>query len=187
MANTLCANLELSKSSLWVLPVLPQPDNLSAWIERFAEDFPPSSFIIFFFDRIEQTFNEHSQNYYMNEIRSVKKHKETLNNITHQLLHIRHQFKVGFFSELKQDLPSAVKSYKNAYSYLTENARIHDTNILEMKMIAGFLTHKICRISFELSQPVEAINHFRRHADIFKSKIGPADLAFEHKAWLSKQ
>lgn len=123
----------------------------------------------------------------MNEIRNVKKHKETLNNITHQLLHIRHQFKVGFFSELKQDIPSAVKSYKNAYSYLTENARIHDTTILEMKIIAGFLTYKICRISFELSQPVEAINHFRRHADIFKTKIGPSDLAFEHKAWLSKQ
>ena len=69
--------------------------------------------------------------------------KKTLNNITHQLLHIRHQFKVGFFSELKQDIPSAVKSYKNAYSYLTENARIHDTNILEMKIIAGFLTYKV--------------------------------------------
>ena len=80
----------------------------------------------------------------MNEIRRVKKHKETLNNITHQLLHIRHQFKVGFFSELKQDIPSAVKAYKNAYSYLTENARIHDTNILEMKMVAGFLTYKVC-------------------------------------------
>jgi tetratricopeptide (TPR) repeat protein len=123
----------------------------------------------------------------MNEIRNVKKHKETLNIITHQLLHIRHQFKVGFFSELKRDIPSAVKSYKNAYSYLTESARIHDTTILEMKIIAGFLTYKICRISFELSQPVEAINHFRRHADIFKTKVGPNDLAFEHKAWLSKQ
>ncbi|UJR26957.1 hypothetical protein I4U23_008264 [Adineta vaga] len=170
MANTLCTYFDIPKRSLCVLPVLPQPDNLSAWI-----------------DRLEQTFIESSQNYYMNEIRRVKKHKETLNNITHQLLHIRHQFKVGFFSELKQDIPSAVKAYKNAYSYLTENARIHDTNILEMKMIAGFLTYKICRISFELSQPVEAINHFRRHADIFKSKGGPVDLAFEHKAWLSKQ
>ncbi|CAF2034081.1 unnamed protein product [Rotaria magnacalcarata] len=170
MANTLCNYFDIQKRSLCVLPVLPQPDNLSAWI-----------------DRLEQTFIESSQNYYTNEIRLVKKHKETLNNITHQLLHIRHQFKVGFFSELRQDIPSAVKSYRNAYSYLTESARIHDTNILEMKMVAGFLTYKICRISFELSQPVEAINHFRRHADIFKSKIGPTDLVFEHKAWLSKQ
>jgi hypothetical protein len=93
--------------------------------------------------RLEQAFVESSQNYYTNEIRQVKKHKETLNNITHQLLHIRHQFKIGFFSELKQDIPSAVKSYKNAYSHLTENARIHDTNILEMKMVAGFLTYKV--------------------------------------------
>lgn len=170
LANNLCTNLEIAKRSLCVLPVLPLPDNLSAWI-----------------DRLEQTFIESSQNYYANEIRTVRKHKETLNNITHQLLHIRHQFKIGFFSELKQDINTAVKSYKNAYTYLTENARIHDTNILEMKMVAGFLTYKICRLSFDLSQPVEAINHFRRHADIFKSKTGPNDLAFEHKAWLSKQ
>lgn len=73
----------------------------------------------------------------------MKKYKESLNNITHQLLHIRHQFKIGFFSELKMDIASAVKAYKNAYAYLTDSARIHDTNILEMKMIAGFLTYKV--------------------------------------------
>ena len=93
--------------------------------------------------RLEQTFIETSQNYYNNEIRRVKKHKETLNNITHQLLHIRHQFKIGFFYELRRDIQSAVKSYKSAYSYLTESARMHDTNILEMKMVAGFLTFKV--------------------------------------------
>jgi len=170
LANNLCTHLDIHKRSLSVLPILPQPDNLSAWIER-----------------LEQTFIESSQNHYTNEIRRVKKYKESLNNITHQLLHIRHQFKIGFFSELKVDTASAVKAYKNAYTYLTEGARIHETNILEMKMIAGFLTYKICRLYFDSSQPVEAINHFRRHADIFKNKVGPADLAFEHKAWLSKQ
>lgn len=202
MANTLCTYFDIPKRSLCVLPVLPQPDNLSAWIDRCVTRRSCLRRTACLF-RLEQTFIESSQNYYMNEIRGVKKHKETLNNITHQLLHIRHQFKVGFFSELKQDIPSAVKSYRNAYSYLTDNARMHDTNILEMKIVAGFLTYKvrddrtlpsaisstvqICRISFELSQPVEAINHFRRHADIFKGRVGPIDLAFEHKAWLSKQ
>lgn len=34
LANTLCNSLEISKRSLCVLPVLPQPDNLSAWIDR---------------------------------------------------------------------------------------------------------------------------------------------------------
>ena len=116
--------------------------------------------------RLEQTFIESSQNYYTNEIRRVKKHKETLNNITHQLLHIRHQIKVGFFSELRQDIPSAVKSYKNAYSYLTENARIHDTNVLEMKMIAGFLTYKvdgvfIARLNKRTSHALDLSNSFR--------------------------
>ncbi|CAF4466861.1 unnamed protein product, partial [Rotaria magnacalcarata] len=45
MANTLCNYFDIQKRSLCVLPVLPQPDNLSAWI-----------------DRLEQTFIESSQN-----------------------------------------------------------------------------------------------------------------------------
>jgi hypothetical protein len=37
MANTLCTYFEIPKRSLCVLPVLPQPDNLSAWIDRLVD------------------------------------------------------------------------------------------------------------------------------------------------------
>ena len=37
MANTLCNYFEIPKRSLCVLPVLPQPDNLSAWIDRLVD------------------------------------------------------------------------------------------------------------------------------------------------------
>jgi len=39
MANTLCTFFDIPKRSLCVLPVLPQPDNLSAWIDRFEYNF----------------------------------------------------------------------------------------------------------------------------------------------------
>ena len=38
LANNLCTHLDIHKRSLSVLPILPQPDNLSAWIERFVKN-----------------------------------------------------------------------------------------------------------------------------------------------------
>jgi len=46
---------------------------------------------------------------------------------------------------------------------------------------------QICRLLFQLNTPLDAIAQFRRHVDSFKAKIGVADLAFEHFAWMSKQ
>jgi hypothetical protein len=40
---------------------------------------------------------------------------------------------------------------------------------------------------FQLSLPRDAIAQFRKHTELFKNKIGPKDLAFEHQAWMSKQ
>lgn len=40
---------------------------------------------------------------------------------------------------------------------------------------------------FEIKHPLDAIEQFRKHIDIFKVKIGPSDLNFEHSAWLAKQ
>lgn len=65
--------------------------------------------------------------------------------------------------------------------------RCFDTNILEIKTVAGIINYKLCKLLFEIKHPIDAIEQFRRHTDIFKIKIGPSDLAFEHSAWLSKQ
>lgn len=46
---------------------------------------------------------------------------------------------------------------------------------------------QICRLSFQASAPLDAISQFRKHVDLFKEKVGAAELAFEHSAWLSKQ
>ncbi|KAM7328643.1 hypothetical protein ACRRTK_012735 [Alexandromys fortis] len=165
-AAALCNVCELSGKSLFVLP---HTDHLVGYIIR-----------------LENAFYEHAQTYYYTEIRRVKSHKEFLNKTTHQLLFVRHQFKIAFFSELKQDTQNALKNYRTAYN-LVHELRAHETNILEIKTMAGFINYKICRLCFQHNTPLDAIAQFRKHIDLCKKKIGSAELAFEHAAWMSKQ
>lgn len=59
--------------------------------------------------------------------------------------------------------------------------------MLEIKSVAGFINYKLCKLFFEIKHPIDAIDQFRKHIDIFKIKAGPSELSFEHSAWLSKQ
>eukprot|EP00795_Rhopilema_esculentum_P015692 gene15692-6984_t len=165
-AESLCTSCELSAKSLFVLPF---SDHLHGYVTR-----------------LENAFYEISQNYYTNEIRRVKAHREYLNKSQHQLLYVRHQFKIAMFSEQKQDVHTALKHYKQAYNHLLE-IKLTDVNNLEVKTVAGFINYKICRLNFKVSAPLDAISQLRKHIDCFKTKVGIADLAFEHLAWMGKQ
>ncbi|XP_028400587.1 trafficking protein particle complex subunit 11-like [Dendronephthya gigantea] len=165
----LCSACDLSAKSLFVLPFTDHMVNLNGYTTR-----------------LESAFHELAQNYYQGEAKKVKSHKEFLNKSLHQQFFVRHQFKIAFFSEIRQDSHSALKHYKQAYSLLTE-IKQNEMNILEIKIVAGFINYKICHLSFRLSAPLDAISQFRRHVDFFKEKAGNPELAFEHLAWLSKQ
>lgn len=54
-------------------------------------------------------------------------------------------------------------------------------------MVASMINYKLCKLFFEIKHPIDAIDQFRKHIDIFKIKVGPSELSFEHSAWLSKQ
>ena len=92
-AATLCSACELSARSLFVLPI--NAENLTGFIHR-----------------LESAFYELAQNYYHQEIRGVKSHKDYLNKTTHLYLFVRHQFKAGFLSELKRDMHASYKHYR---------------------------------------------------------------------------
>ncbi|XP_065803145.1 trafficking protein particle complex subunit 11 isoform X3 [Muntiacus reevesi] len=132
-AAALCNACELSGKSLFVLP---HTDHLVGYIIR-----------------LENAFYEHAQTYYYTEIRRVKSHKEFLNKTTHQLLFVRHQFKIAFFSELKQDTQNALKNYRTAYN-LVHELRAHETNILEIKTMAGFTNYK-ASVTYPNPDPLE--------------------------------
>lgn len=54
-------------------------------------------------------FYELAQNFYHQECKNVKSHREQLNKTAHQYLFVRHQFKMAFLNELKQDQNTAHK------------------------------------------------------------------------------
>ena len=76
--------------------------------------------------------------------------------------------------------------YKQAYLSVLD-IRFYDTNILEIKTVASIINYKLIAMLFEIKHPIDAIDQFRKHIDIFRIKIGSPELAFEHSAWLSKQ
>lgn len=78
------------------------------------------------------------------------------------------------------------RHYTLAYSNLQE-IRVVDTNALEIRTVAGFLSHKICRMLFALNLPRDAIGQFKMHVERFRAPIGFSGLVFEHWAWLSGQ
>ena len=50
--------------------------------------------------------------------------------------------------------------------------RATDTNIMEVKTVAGFISYKICKLAFRVNLPRDAISQFRKHMDIFQQKVG---------------
>lgn len=60
-----------------------------------------------------------------------------------QLLFVRHQFKIGFYNEQRNDPTLARKHYTQAYRYLQE-LNLHHSNMLEVKTVAGYLIYKVC-------------------------------------------
>ena len=161
-ASALCSACELSARALFVLPASIKPSSGDA-----GSDSNLSGYIL----RLENAFYELAQNYYHQEIRQVKSHREKLNKTTHLYLFVRHQFKAGLLNELKRDLHSAYKHYGQAHSLLME-VRATDTNIMEGKTVAGFISYKICKLAFRLNLPRDAISQFRKHMDIFQQKVG---------------
>ncbi|XP_013106781.1 trafficking protein particle complex subunit 11 [Stomoxys calcitrans] len=135
--------------------------------------------------RLESAFVDMAQSYYTLMSKRIRTHRDQL-TAAHTTLKIRHQFKLGFVAEIRQDFSTALKHYTQSYTTLDE-LRINDGNNLEIKTVAGFLNYKICRLMFKLKVPRDSINHFISHIDKYKNRVGFKDLLFEHYAWLSTQ
>lgn len=99
-ASTLCIKSNLPANCLFVLPITEDANHLQG-----------------FFYRMESAFAELAKSYYQSCIKMVRSHRDHMNKTTHQLLFVRHQFKLGFYSELRQDPLSATK-YVNLMSFV---------------------------------------------------------------------
>ncbi|XP_021190379.2 trafficking protein particle complex subunit 11 [Helicoverpa armigera] len=165
-AQALCAACDIQSKSLFVLP---HSDHLMGYIVR-----------------LENAFYDIAQNYYHHETKNIKQHRDHLNKTTHQYLFVRHQFKLGYLNELKQDLSTAHKHYMHAYNNLLET-RIVDTNTHEVRTVAGYINYKLCKLLFALNLPRDAIAQLKSHIDRYKNRVGSTELLFEHYAWIARQ
>lgn len=165
-AQALCSACEIQSKSLFVLP---HSDHLVGYIVR-----------------LENAFYDIAQNYYHHETKNIKQHRDHLNKTTHQYLFVRHQFKLGFLNELKQDLSTAHKHYMHAYNNLLETRQV-DTNIHEIRTVAGYINYKLCKLLFALNLARDAIAQLKSHIERYKNRIGPTELLFEHYAWIARQ
>lgn len=166
-AATLCTACDLPAKHLFVLP-------------------HSDAHLLGYTVRLENALSEIGWSFYQGEIKGVRGHRDFLNKTNHSLLFVRHQFKLGFLNELRNDPQTAIKHYAQSYHHLLE-LRSTDTNLHEIRVVAAIINYKICRLDFALNLPRDAIAQFRRHIDLFRQKTGPKELIFEHYAWLSKQ
>lgn len=97
---------------------------------------------------------------------------------------VRHQFKIGYFNEFRQDKQTSLKHYQQAYLNLQQ---IRQDGGFEVKTVAMIIMYRICRLSFRLACPLDAISNFRKHLEVFRTYRGPSDLAYQHEAWLFRQ
>lgn len=165
-AQALCTACEIQSKALFVLP---HSDHLMGYIVR-----------------LENAFYDIAQNYYHHETKNIKQHRDHLNKTSHQYLFVRHQFKLGYLNELKQDLSRAHEHYLHAYNNLLETRTV-DTNIHEVRTVAGYINYKLCKLLFALNLPRDSIAQLKSHIERYKNRIGSTELLFEHYAWIARQ
>ncbi|ORZ16695.1 Gryzun, putative trafficking through golgi-domain-containing protein [Lobosporangium transversale] len=175
---------------------------------------------------LQRSQYEGSMSYYKEQVKRHKKKKSNLPSTTasvkppqqiaggsqqqppHQGLSVqgwmlRYDFKMGMFSECKQDIDNAVKHYESAYGLLIDMFAVTSTitpgapglqartkRWAEAKVLADCLCLKICKFHLYLDAPSTALFTFRRHLIVFKAfseswRMG--DDSFEYWAWLGKQ
>lgn len=109
-ATALCGACDLTAKLLYILP---HADHLLGYISRFLYIiiffYFLKEIINFVYYRLETAFYDLAQNFYHHEYRNVKSHRDQLTKNVHQYLFVRHQFKMAFLNELKQELHLAQK------------------------------------------------------------------------------
>jgi tetratricopeptide (TPR) repeat protein len=127
--------------------------------------------------------------YYNDQIKRVKKLKDRVSRTHQPGLYVRHHFKIGYFCEMANDHPTALKYYRSAYEFLN---RCHDNNrdplnAAELKSVASLLSFKISSILLSQSDAISALNQSDEHIQRYRNIRGLPELEFAHWAWISEQ
>ena len=128
--------------------------------------------------------------HYKDEIDRIKKlksraHKELNGNLSE--LQIRYNFKLGYYSELRQDKDVALNFYKKSYKEVQESQMDPSVTLDEKRSVADLISHRIQCILLSaphlLVRLKEAITLFKAHLTSYKLQKSSG---FEAFRWLSE-
>ncbi|KAJ6301288.1 hypothetical protein OIU77_015572 [Salix suchowensis] len=138
------------------------------------------------FCRLGSTFAELANVYYKEEGLKVKTRVEKKSFNSHEL-NVRCCFKSSGETGLK-----ALRFYDDAYHILREMAGTTKKLpliqcLVQIKTVAEQLHFKTSTLLLHGGKVVEAITWFRQHIVSYRRLVGPADVAFLHWEWMSRQ
>ena len=132
-------------------------------------------------------------NHYKDEIDRLKKlksraHKELSGNFIE--LQIRYNFKLGYYSELRQDKEAALNFYKKSYKELQDASIDSSTQLEERRSVADLVFHRIVCIllgpAHLLGKLKEAVSIFKTHITSYRLPKHKSFCTFEAWKWLSE-
>lgn len=143
--------------------------------------------------RFKKFLWDSSLSHYKDEIDRLKKlksraHKELSG--TFMELQVRYNFKLGFFSELRQDKESALNFYKKCYKEIQDPSIDPSITLDEKRAVADLVIHRIQCILLSaphlLVKLKEAIGTFKTHISMYKIPQAKIHPGFEIWKWLSE-
>uniref|UniRef100_A0A6N2NAQ3 Trafficking protein particle complex subunit 11 domain-containing protein n=1 Tax=Salix viminalis TaxID=40686 RepID=A0A6N2NAQ3_SALVM len=142
-------------------------------------------------DRLGSTFAELANVYYKEEGMKIKTRVEKKSFNSHEL-NVRYCFKVAVYAEFRRDWVEALRFYDDAYHILREMAGTTKKLpliqcLVQIKTVAEQLHFKTSTLLLHGGKVVEAITWFRQHIVSYRRLVGPADVAFLHWEWMSRQ
>ncbi|EGC32760.1 hypothetical protein DICPUDRAFT_155255 [Dictyostelium purpureum] len=130
---------------------------------------------------------ELSDQYYKDLCQTIR---SQITRTIHPFLAIRYHFKIAYYSEFRNDIPSTLKFYKDSYSLL-KDYKINNDNkgirFAEVRNLASFFNFKICKISLWNNLIHESLQQFEKHSKLYRIYMGPGEKEFTHSIWLARE
>ncbi|KAJ4458379.1 putative trafficking protein particle complex subunit 11 [Paratrimastix pyriformis] len=126
-------------------------------------------------ERLVQAMRDQAELFYKEETESVRRLLEQANPITQAALKIRYQFKVGFYSEFRQESPKAERHYKAAYAALMDafqRGHLPGVTTTEIRTVAEYITLKILVLQMESGHGEDAVEHHTSHVRLLRNSGG---------------
>lgn len=146
--------------------------------------------------KLESSIRNYALEYYKAQAKRVKRYKKVLNkSAAHQILFVRHCFKIAHYYEFRRYTTKVLQHYEAAYRAVVAlplNEPSDKNNDVvgytQVKTMAEFINFKLCyHLIFSANNVRGAVEQLQRHVNAYAVAVGPPERAYDHWEWLSRQ